>query len=185
MYPIQCFLEFGIQELVDFTKEARREIDSWFKRVVLCECPNIHPEDPEFKRSMRDPIFLDELYSWAINTKPMRFYEPGEEEKWIERNKNEWLLKCDNILRILKDHYEYKANEKIESDEGIMIDLIPKILVNDVYDYVTGMYENEGLLLPKQLKNEITRTLLTMRIRRDNRRSEGGSYKNIVRRVEP
>ena len=180
MYPIQCFLYFGIQELVDFTKEARREIDSWFKRCVLCECPTIHPEDPAFKASLRDPEFLDDLYSWAINTRPMRFYEPGEEEQWIDRNKEEWLTKCDPILRILKGHYAYAPTTQTESPEGLIVDDIPKVYVNDVFDYVVEQLENEGILQPKQLKNDITRTLLTMRIRRDNRRSEGGSYKNII-----
>lgn len=179
MYPIQCFLEFGIQELVDFTKEARREIDSWFKRVVLGECCEIFPEDTEFKKSIRDPKFLDELYSWAINTRPMRFYEPGEETKWIERNKEEWLTKCDNVLRILKSHYKHIENQEMEID-GIKKMKPPLIKVNDVYEYVLGTLENEGVLPPKQLKNQITKTLLTMRIRRDDRRSEGGSYKNII-----
>ena len=185
MYPIQCFLEFGIQEVVDFTEEARREIDSWFKRVVMGECTKIFPEDSDFKKAIRDPDFLDELYSWAINTSPMRFYDPGEEEAWIERNKTEWLTKCDPVLRILKERYVYTPTTEDIDPDGIKIKNEHKLLVNDVYEYVLGTLENEGQLPPKQLKNNITKTLLTMRIRRDDRRSEGGSYKNIVRRAAP
>ena len=180
MYPVQCFIVFGIQELVGFTNEAEKEIDSWMKRVVLGECPNMQEEDEEFNESILDPDLLDRIYSWALNTTPQRFYEPGKEKEWIRENKEEWLLKSNPILAILKENYEYCATDITETDEGIKAPITQSILCFEVEKVVTAALKEEGNLVPKQLRNAITRAFNVMFIGRSDRRGSNASWENVV-----
>lgn len=185
MHKITCFIALGIQELVGFTNEAEREIDSWMKRVVLGECPNIHPEDEDFKESVLDKKFLSELYSWAMNQTPTRFYEPGGEKEWIRHNKEEWLLKCNPILAILKENYEYCETDMVERD-GIPEPITQSILCFQIESLVRKELEAEGSLIPKQLRNQITRAFNTMFIGRSKGKGTRASWENVVvRRDEP
>lgn len=180
-YPINCFLAFGINELVGFTDKAEKEIDSWMKRVVLCECPQMLPEDTEFKKSIREPKFLDELYSWAINTRPMRFYESGEEKEWIRSNKEEWLLKCDPILRILKENYEWCEIDYVEND-GIQIPLIQKLPCDEVEFLMIDELKANGDIIPSQLRNKITVAFRAMKVGRNTKTGGKARYINVVKR---
>ena len=179
-YPINCFLAFGINELVGFTDKAEKEIDSWMKRAVLCECPQILPEDSEFKKSIRDATFLDELYSWAINTRPMRFYDPGEEKEWIRMNKEEWLLKCNPILRILKENYEWCAPDEAPD----LTKIVQKIPCDEVEFFVRDELLNNGDLVPSQLRNKITVAFRAIKVGRNSKTGGKAKYINVVKKLE-
>lgn len=181
MHMITCFIAFGIQELIGFTQEAEREMDSWFKRVVLGYCPVIQPEDEQFKESIADPKFLDELYTWALNQTPQRFYEPGQEKEWIRRNKKEWLLKSNPILKILQENYKFCETDMIERD-GIPEPNVQSILCFEIESLVRKELDAEGHIVPSQLRNQITRAFNTMFIGRSKGKGTRASWENVVRR---
>jgi len=186
-YLISCFLVFGINQLMGFNQDAEKEIDSIMRRVILVECPTMMPKNAEFKKKIRDPEFLDELYSWGVITPPLLMYEPEEEEEWIRQNKELWLLNSDPILRICREEFEYCPPEIIQEESGIEIPLIQSIRIMEVITTVSECLEEEGQIIPKHtdIQTLITRSLKTMKILKNTRHGKNAAYENIVRRAEP
>lgn len=166
-YPIGIFLAFGINQLMGFTDDAEKEIDSIMRRVVLVEFPNEQKLSPKFKKSLQDPVFLDELYSWFVITQSYPFFEYTKESQreWIKRNKKKWLLNADPILRILMDNYIFEEDMKIQS--------------YDVVGVVKIQLEKDGNFVPKRLKTLITQAFSTMNIYPNNARGANQYYVNV------
>jgi phage/plasmid-associated DNA primase len=170
-YKITLFLAFAIQQLPGFNIHAEKEIDSIMRRVVLVEYPVMQEVNREFKKSLIDPTFLDQLYSWLVVTNPVPFYENyKEEEEWIQYNKNKWLMNADPILRILLDNYEYKEKYTVKA--------------YDVVQMVKEQLMNEGMLVPKSVKTQITNAFSTMNISNNGKRGSNCLYENC-RQIDP
>jgi len=183
-YLISCFLIFGINQLMGFDKDAEKEIDSVMRRAVLIQCPNVMPKDAKFKRKIRDPEFLDELYSWAVIKPHLPIYEAEEMEEWIRQNKEDWLLNSNPILRICKELYEYCATDEVISDEGVTIPLVRSLRVSEVVPEILENLDAEGHIIPQHtsVQSQITQALKTMKIYRNTRTGKNSAYENIVRR---
>jgi len=185
-YPVSCFNIFGINQLMGFTDDAEKEIDSIMRRVVLVNCPNMMLKDAEFKKLMRSPKFLDKLYSWAMWAPCYPIYEPEEEEEWIRHNKELWLLNSNPILKILQEEFEFCPTDYDETEEGVRIyQEKQKVKCTEVREVVADRLEEEGYLVPTQIRKAITEALKTMKIYRGDTTGTKASYENIVRRAEP
>jgi len=164
-YRIALFMAFGINQLMGFTQNAEKEVDSIMRRVVLVEFPDIQKLDAEFKKSLLDPHFLDRLYSWFVISSPLPLFEESNQIAWIQRNKKKWLLNADPVLRILLENYAFAEHVTITS--------------TDVISFVRSELESEGMLVPKNLKLQITNAFSTMDIFPNDKRGTKALYLNV------
>ena len=164
-YPISLFLAFGINQLMGFTQNAEKEIDSVMRRVVMVEFPDVQKVDAPFKNSLEDPAFLDQLYSWFVITQSVPLFEVEQQNSWVQRNKKKWLLNSDPILRILMDTYQYEEGESVHAYEVVV--------------RVKNELEQSGSLVPKSLKTQVTNALSTMGIYPNGRRGASANYENM------
>ena len=167
-YPVQLFLAFGINQLMDFSRDAEKEIDSWMRRVILVEFPESQAKDALFKKSITDSQFLDEVYSWLVFQPCLPYFEEGEEEQWIQSNKKKWLMNSNPILKIIEENYVSEKGTAIQSYE--------------VVAHIKAELEQEGSLVPTNLKEQITNALGTMGIFSNGRRGGSAQYINIRKR---
>ena len=136
--------------------DVTSEIESIGRRTVLIHCPTEQSRDEAFKNSIRDPEFLDQLYSYLINQTPIQNII-GDGQDWIDATLKRWFKDCDPIFDVLDEQYQ-------RVDDVVSIDK------NTVYDTVLHALQEDGVLIPKNLQTQITATLKTMRIHLNNNR---------------
>ena len=169
-YPVQLFLAFGINQLMGFTKEAEKEIESIMRRVVLVEFPKKQAVDAAFKKQLVEPAFLDHLFSWLIITQPMPLFDETDQDEWVAGNKEKWIMNAYPIIRILSERYEKVLNCSIEAYE--------------VVEYVREQLKSEGQIISKDLKSYVTQAFATLDIYPNNKRGANCHYLNVACRLE-
>jgi len=175
-FPINCFFAFGINQLMEFKKDAEKEIDSIMRRVVLVEFPTVQKINTVFKKELLDDDFLDELYSWFVVTKSNPLFYDDEQESWIQRNKQKWFMNSNPILKILLENYIYTATIEIEGSDPI----IDKIFCREVVKLVKDELELDGQHIPSNLKGMITHSFSSMNIYPNTQRVGNQKYLNVV-----
>ena len=172
MYPIKCFLLFGINQLMEFSSKSEKEIESIFRRSLLVNLPNTLKRNPQFKRDLEDPKFLDELYSWLIWMRPRAIIGDGEDEldNWIEIQKTKWLNNANPILAICRELFCYNESMTLP--------------VRHVQETIMEELQGAGIMKSQQVQTNITQALQTMKIYRDNKRGLNAHYVNIEEVME-
>lgn len=166
-FEMKLFLAGGLNQLVEFAKNAEKEIDSIMRRAVLVEFPNVQKVNRAFKKSLADPKYLDQLYSWLVMTQPVPFYDEDNMDEWIQRNKKKWLMNADPVMRIIQDNFEFKKQHTIKA--------------HDVIGFVREEMKKEGFLIPQgqSLKNQITNAFSAMNIYHNQKRGSKCLYQNV------
>lgn len=170
LWEIKLFLAGGYNRLPWFNRQAENEIDSVLRRAVLCETPTMQRKDSAFRNSLVEPKFLNELYSWMVMTNPIPLFTADDQETYILRNRQKWMWNANPILKILAEEYEYCEGAELRA--------------YDVVEYVRHQLEEEGQIVPKELKTQITQALSTMNIFPNTQRGANAKYQNIIPRFD-
>lgn len=165
--PIRVHFVFGTNQLMKFSQDSVQEIDSLMRRTVLGHFSKSQIRDVAFKDQMKDPIVLDQIFSFLLNCPLIEVYKPADMEKYIEITLQRWLLDAEPLMRIIKELFEFTPSQGMT------------LTVTTVMDVVKTMIEREKLTLPKDLQADITTALRSMNIYRNNARGSNASYSNI------
>jgi len=162
---VQTFLFFGINQLPAFSEHVFSETESIARRTILIHANEVLERDPEFKKAILDPLFLDQIYSWLVYQKPkLTILDDGE--TWISDTLAEWYLDSDPLLRIIKSLYKYTEKTSIFS-------------VTAVFRRIRDALEKENLPIPKNLQAQITSKLKSLKIFRSKSHSHP-NYQHIM-----
>jgi energy-coupling factor transporter ATP-binding protein EcfA2 len=173
-YPVQVFFGFGTNQLPEFRKDCAMEMESVMRRACLVHYPNVQPHDPHFKRSIKDPRVLDEIFSYLVHIPYMPLYLPCELEDWVQNNTERWLDNSSPVIRTLKELYFY-------CDVAGLSAMLP---IRTVVEEVQESLAAEGYMVA-DLQSEVTESFRAMKIYRNSARGAKAAYLKVMRHDHP
>jgi phage/plasmid-associated DNA primase len=180
-WPVVCFFLFGANQLMKFVKSAAEEVESIMRRACLAHYPGGQPRDPAFKKSLRDPKFLDELFSYYVNCD----YEPIMDlalDDWVDQTLEQWLLDADPVMRILKEEYIYDDYSD-SHDPKTFLPCYHQIPCVEVVEVVRNIMSSEGYNPPGDLMSDVTTAFKTMKVLKNTKRGQKAAYIKVRKRT--